>query len=249
MHTYIYTHVNTHIYKCRHTHTPLQSCLQHTHLSVYFSQPLRQRRVAVPAPPLPPRSSPSSNSTTYEGSKAKGLEFGVSNTLICGCEFIGSRQHSVAACCSVRVAACCSGHLRLQIGTWWAAVYCSVLQRVAGCCSVLQRFAACCSMLQHVAACCSMLQFVAACCSMLQCVAACCSVLQCVAVCCSVLQCVAVCCSVSYARVRIHTSVGQEETVCCSVLHCDPGCCSVSRSVAVRYSLACSSMLQRVALC
>jgi len=59
---------------------------------------------------------------------------------------------------------------------------CSVLQCAAVYYSVLQRVAACCSMLQYV-------QYVAVCCSMLQCVAVCCSVLQCVAMCCSMLQC------------------------------------------------------------
>ena len=111
----------------------------------------------------------------------------------------------------------------------FAAVRCSVLQRVAVCYSVLH----CVCMCVHVCVQLAMRRIGKApicevCCSALQRVAVCCSVLQCVAECVYVCTCV---CTVGYAAYRKgpnlwdSISVLQRVAVCCSVLQRVAACC------------------------
>ena len=82
---------------------------------------------------------------------------------------------------------CHGSTLIIPVGLFWrcAAVYCSVLQRVAACCSVLQCVAVCCSVSEPVLSC---INFEISCNNGLGCVAVYDMSSQVVAVSCSELQ-------------------------------------------------------------
>ena len=124
----------------------------------------------------------------------KGRSKMISNGVMQLVKVSGSVLLRVVLCCSV----CCSmlqcassltgAYKRLVcvLQTVIVVVYCNVLQYAAMCCSVLQRIMQFVRMLQCVAVCCSV--YCAVYCSVLQCVAVCCSVLQCVMQCNRMLQ-------------------------------------------------------------